>query len=183
MTDITAEFVGSLSEDLMIKIAAFLDLSWCCRLRVSRVFRFLIDKNVLNKISDVKGDQLYSSNGFNSLLPYLAGMKSLSLTSCTWLDDQHLSDLGKFCPVLQSLDLSGCENISDSGIEALAQGCLELKAVDLTFCSQTTYSCVLILMDLCGPDIVVGSHTQCAVRRPFMQRLGAVRSPSFPLLL
>jgi hypothetical protein len=160
-----AEFVGSLSEDLMIKIAAFLDLSWCCRLRVNSLFRSLVDKNVLNKISDVKGEPLLNSKGFTSLVPYLAGLKSLSLMGCAWLNDKHLSDLGKFCPALQSLDFSGCENISDSGIEALAQGCLELKAVDLTFCSQTTYDCVLILMDFCGPDVVVGPHSVHSHRR------------------
>ncbi len=140
----------------MIKIGAFLELSWCCRFRVNRSFRILIDKNILNRISDVDGDQLYNSEGFRSLLPFLVGMKTLSLKNCAWLDDKHLSDLGKSCPTLQTLDLSGCENISDYGIEVLAQGCSDLRAVDLTFCSQTTYTCVLTLIDLCGPEVVVG---------------------------
>jgi F-box and leucine-rich repeat protein 1 (S-phase kinase-associated protein 2) len=150
------KYLGPLCEDVMVKICVFLDLSCSCSLRINRLFRNFIDTDVLTTISHVSGEQLYNAKGFSSLVPYLMGMTSLKIKRCDWLNDQSLEDLAKHCHALQELDVSGCQHISDAGISALAHGCPNLKSVDLTFCSQTTYTSVINLLDLCGPDVMVG---------------------------
>jgi hypothetical protein len=149
------EYFGSLSEDIMIKICAFLDLNCCCRLRLNSNFRKLIDTGVLNKMSHVQGNQIRNSEGCTSLIPHLVSMVSLVIPSCPWLCDLHLKDIARNCCCLNTVDFSGCQLISDDGIAALAAGCRDLRAVDLTFCFRTTYESVLTLLDVCGSDVVV----------------------------
>ena len=153
--NVNGEYLGSLSEDLMIKISAFLDLSCCCKMRINVTFRNLIDKSVLNKMSHVQGNQMYSANGCSSLIPHLVSLIHLKIPGCSWLNDALLNELAEHCPCLQTVDFSSCKQITDDGMSALAMGCRNIKEADLTFCAKTTYNSVLTLLDNCGADVVV----------------------------
>ena len=165
MTELHGEYVGFLSEDIVVKIAAFLDLDSCCRLRVNKGFRELVEKCVFNKMSHVHGNQIFSSAGFSSLVAHFAGVNSIALQLCPWLDDTHLASLATHCACLRTADFRSCQKITDAGIAALAAGCRRLQSVDLTFCSKTTYWSVLHLLDACGPEVIVRAMSARARRR------------------
>ncbi|KAI3937239.1 hypothetical protein MKW92_051288, partial [Papaver armeniacum] len=56
----------------------------------------------------------------------------------TYITDEGLEALEKYCASLDTVNLSWCHSITDSGISSLLQNCRELFALDINFSSNIT---------------------------------------------
>uniref|UniRef100_A0A4X2L6U8 F-box domain-containing protein n=2 Tax=Vombatus ursinus TaxID=29139 RepID=A0A4X2L6U8_VOMUR len=81
---------------------------------------------------NVTGLEMVRDRIVHLIVTQCLNLDCLVLSSCSWVTDISLLEIGTYLRTIRFLDVSGCKKVTDMGIQALARGCHQLHYLDLS---------------------------------------------------
>jgi F-box and leucine-rich repeat protein 2/20 len=148
--------VAFLNDHHVVELSSFLvslvsvNLSRCRMVTSSALFALL---GKCPSLGEIKMEKIgcKSIENYNYLMDFgvYPQLKSLYLSSNSWLSDESIIRFASFFPNLHLLDLESCRGISEEGIVQVLRRCCKISILNLTLCSRVR----LLVMDFEVPKL------------------------------
>ncbi|KAL1961283.1 hypothetical protein VTO42DRAFT_11 [Malbranchea cinnamomea] len=101
---------------------------------------------------------MLTDNGVSDLISGNSYLQALDVSELKFLTDQTIFVLTKNCSRLQGLNITGCDNITDKSLVALAENCHQLKRLKLNGVTQVTDKAIIALSNGCPSMLEIDLH-------------------------